>query len=678
MTKAAACLAFAMSSLRAQTCPDRGFDFFETEHYRTGRVIITSFWLLRNSASRLGNLSELESKPYNNAERIKAERRLRQSLIEAPAAFDSRVGGTLVLPRPVHCREENGQKELDIEFLVFTTKIPFGLLPTFEHHEQEVKDPGSSLAFAPEPSELRVIPQLNYDASQGFLSGGQLMSRLPLGTLLTIEGQASGRAMATSGTLSGAVDRETGWMRRLMWRGSYAYSDRPSDNLRLKSSRGSGQISLTTAEIATIGVVRAATMFEGGNQSTGYQGTLPANLLANSRYADWRSYVGFTHRWTHQALTASFGVLLGKTGHAGAFDYHKLITDIAYDNQFRFAGTRSYLETRFTAGSLGGNGAIPISERFFGGNTVTPFAPGDDWLIHATPVLRGIPSNRLNRNTEAGVPGGTSFASLNLTLAIPVFSIPLIPDEASKDPELRGKVNEMLDNGVLFLELLNEADDPAQKDLFENHRQSFIDTTAAMLDRVDALGSMIPESLMIQYETCDEKMGDLAAQAEDIRASTPWRNFIKDDPSESNIPTVIRACLADLNSVLKDSELSRLGDALKEQQRVITTGVNNIDVSAAERKAEQSMDFPKQVIRTAFDEMKVFSVAPLATFDIARIGPAVPGQRAVRYSPGGGVRFIVASSVSFDIGYAWNLQPRPWEGRGALFFGIRFLSLFGR
>lgn len=630
-------------------------------------------------ALSLGTLSVLEGKPYIDAARINVQTKLRQALIKAPAAFDSIVGGTIVVPRPVHCRENQGQKEFDVEFLVFTTKIPFSVLPTLEHQGQEASDPSQALALAPVPGILRIIPQFNYDASQGFLSGGRLAARLPHGTALTLEGQGSSEALSASTTVSGLIERDKGWVRRIDWRGAYAYANRPSDSLRLKSSRGIGQLTLTTATLPRFnGALRVGTMVDGGSQSTGYVGQLPENVVAGSLYADWRSYVGFTFRRPHHSFSASFGVLLGRTGMANTFDYHKVIEDVAYETQFRLLGSRSFLESRFTAGKLGGSGPIPISERIFGGNAAIPFIPGDDWTLLANPVVRGIPANRFNRNTVGGIPGGTSFVGMNLTLAIPVYSIPLIPDEASKDAEIREKVNNLLDSGVEILDVLNETADPAQQDLFQHHRQSFIEASSAMQNRVAALESSIPESLKGKYQTCNEKIGDLEAQAEDISRSTPWRNFIKDDPEESTIPTVLHACLDDLNSSLKDVEIDRLGKTLKEQQKVITEKVDQIDSTGARTKAEQSMKFPREVIRATFDELKVVSVAPLATFDMARIGPNLPSVRAVRYSPGGGIRFIVASSVSFDLGYAWNLQPRPWEGRGALFFGIRFLNLFGK
>ncbi len=42
------------------------------------------------------------------------------------------------------------------------------------------------------------------------------------------------------------------------------------------------------------------------------------------------------------------------------------------------------------------------------------------------------------------------------------------------------------------------------------------------------------------------------------------------------------------------------------------------------------------------------------------------------------MRITLASSVSLELGYAWNLRPQEWEGRGALFVALRLIDLFGK
>jgi hypothetical protein len=75
--------------------------------------------------------------------------------------------------------------------------------------------------------------------------------------------------------------------------------------------------------------------------------------------------------------------------------------------------------------------------------------------------------------------------------------------------------------------------------------------------------------------------------------------------------------------------------------------------------------------------MTLVSIAPIVTFDAARIGDS-RSPSSSRYSVGGGVRLTVASSVSFEVGYARNLKPLSGEGSGALFFATRFIDVFGK
>jgi hypothetical protein len=227
------------------------------------------------------------------------------------------------------------------------------------------------------------------------------------------------------------------------------------------------------------------------------------------------------------------------------------------------------------------------------------------------------------------------------------------------------------------LRTLNEIDDPAQKELFETRKTPLETTTAAMEARVTELESSVPERLQPAYEACVEKIGDLAAAASDIRSSTPWRTFINDDPEESGIPVVIQRCLVDVNETLRDRELNRLGSELGDHATVIAAQLAKVDVDRARREAEETMAFPRTVIHKAFDEMTLVSLAPMITFDAARLGDS-QNRTSTRYSLGGGIRLTIASSVSFEVGYARNLKPQSGEGSGALFFATRFIDIFGK
>lgn len=672
-----------MLAAGAEPCPDRGFDFFEQQGYNTRKVFVSGFWLLQRSLLPQNSvLLGMEGQPFKAATLQSGHQELRDAIQNAPSAFDSPVGITVAGVRPVNCTDTGSVKTLDIEFLVFTTKAPFASIHTLEHANQEKEHPAEALALAPARTGIRVTPRLGYDASENVVAGGRLDARMPWqGIVFSLDGQGSTESLVAGGEFSGSREADEGWLRQLTWRGLFHYANLPADVLHLNSSRALGQISMVTAPVGPLGIVfRFGTLFEGGHEQTGLApAAVASGSVADSPFANWRSYAGFTFRTGRHSVAASYGFLLGRTGSGGLVDYRKHIADAVYSGRFLVAPHRPLeLDTRFTAGFLEHPGPTPVAERFFGGNVETPFMPGSAWVIRANPVLRGIPAYRLNRTAAGQMPGGDQFAVVNLTVAIPVFGIPIIPAEASQDPEIREKVQGFAGDGADFLVPIFELDDPAQKELFDTRRESFAKTTSDMAARIDALKDSIPPALQTIYDTCAEKIGDLAADTSDIRKTTPWRNFLKDDPDERGIPVIVQLCLVDLNGPLKDPDLARLGDELKAHQKVIAEQVAKIDTGRARQQAKETMAFPAEVLKTVFDEMDMVSVSPVAIFDAGKIGPALPGQRAGRYSVGGGVRLTFASSVAFQMGYAWNLHPQPWEGRGALFMGIRFIDLFGK
>lgn len=669
----------------AEPCPDRGFEFFEREGYRTRDVRVTGFWLLRRATlGRDSMLARLSGKPFTASGVLEGKRMLREQMIAAPALFDSPVGVTVVGARVVNCGvSENNVKELDIEYPLFTTKVPLSAIRTPERTSLEREHPAEALALSPIKTRFRITPGFGYDASRNLLAGGRLELRSPVssGLRLTVEGQGSNKAAAGSASLSGTLEPERGWLQQLVWRGLFAYAELPSDRLSLDSYRALGQLSLLTAPLGRRGaVIRFGSLFEGGHQRTGMPASsLPAGLLAGSRFANWRSYAGVSARTGRTSVAASYGLLLGRTGSGRLVDYRKQVVDVWYESRLLVAPQRPLsLEARFTAGMLARLGPTPVSERFFGGNVETPFIPGSEWAIRANPVLRGIPAYRLNRTSPRQAPGADQFAVLNLTVAVPVFGVPVIPKEAANDPEIRERITGFVTEGADALVPIYELDDPAQKNLFETVREGFAQTTAAMEARVGALESSTPDALKSAHAACAEKIGDLASDAENITRTTPWRIFLDPDPEERGIPVIVERCLVDLNAALMDAELKRLGEDLKGHERAIAEGVGKIDREQARRLAEETMAFPARVVQTVFDEMTVFSLSPLVLFDAGRIGPETAGWSSTRYSAGGGVRLTLASSVSFEAGYAWNLRPREWEGRGALFLRLRFLDLFGK
>lgn len=88
------------------------------------------------------------------------------------------------------------------------------------------------------------------------------------------------------------------------------------------------------------------------------------------------------------------------------------------------------------------------------------------------------------------------------------------------------------------------------------------------------------------------------------------------------------------------------------------------------------MAFVHRTLETLIKEVNIYSISPVAVFDVAHIGPATGGLGGTRYGPGGGIRFWLVSTFNFTLGYAWNPQHRPGEGPGAIFFSLETRDLF--
>ena len=103
---------------------------------------------------------------------------------------------------------------------------------------------------------------------------------------------------------------------------------------------------------------------------------------------------------------------------------------------------------------------------------------------------------------------------------------------------------------------------------------------------------------------------------------------------------------------------------------------NKIDQNAAAKKAAADMAFTRRTLNTLFNDVNIYSLSPVFVFDVARIGPASGQIGGVRYGPGGGLRFELATVAHFTLGYAWNVRRGPDEGRGNVFFSIGIRDLF--
>jgi len=115
--------------------------------------------------------------------------------------------------------------------------------------------------------------------------------------------------------------------------------------------------------------------------------------------------------------------------------------------------------------------------------------------------------------------------------------------------------------------------------------------------------------------------------------------------------------------------LSSLG---KEARQVF----NKIPLNSIEQQADRDIAHAARSLDVIFREINLIEIAPVVTFDAARIGPAVtPGFGKTHYGVGAGVRFSLVT-LDFTAGYSFNLNRQPAEPRGAVILSMTISDLF--
>lgn len=630
----------------------------------------------------------------------------------------SRVAIRLAAPRLANCDEN--QRTLEAVYSVYHLGLPDFLSGTFEQPPEEqnaraVTDTAATRRLA----NYFPQPYLGYNRSRGGFGGTKLTINQPgyLFEKLTLEGSGSAASLVTNAELQGARTFQKSALRYAEWRVGHRYSDVPSQALRLKESATAAQFSAATRTFGTADfLLRFGASIEGGHQQTDMPAASmqPADL-ARTGYAAGKAFVGSTLRtdWKLREqplelrLKASYGLQVGNTGEGRRVDYVKQLFDSAATLRYRVRDHRPIsLETQFTAGTLKTLGRVPVTERFFGGNVEQNFIVGDNWLLRSQPFIRSFPQNRLLQAGPANRVGGDQFFSLNLTLAATVWGMPLVPAEILGD-ELDQQVSFQLGTAESALENTYLADLPefrqfaGQVTPLATPLQQVRDDLADLERAALALGEQPPgPAVRAQIEACRNELdladisvkaiSDKLAQAKlstgDFRillvgaGSRPARitrvtNALQALTSVPALPAtgdlaekiaalqVKRANLEDTRKRLGESFTAQFGSPAAPA------------VLAAKAYAQRTMRYPNRVLNELLHEANLIGVSPVLIFDATRLSQNGLPAAVTRYGLGTGLRLSI---VSFDVtlGYAWNLQPKPWEGRGALVFAMALSNLF--
>lgn len=585
--------------------------------------------------------------------------------------------------------ENCSDQKLNLVYRVYSTRIKPELSAAPESRETEKQSPqtvaGQTDADIPASRPVYFIPTGGYDSTNKLFGGGRLeITPNPNRTLpfksVIVQGQGSSKLKTISAGLFGSTDPSASWLAHAEWLLDYGSYSLPTDEGQLKGGQLSAQFAGITREFQNF-TFRFGGLLEGGNrQSTIRSVPLAPGTVANAGFGTLKLYAGLDSRLPHNVFSASYGLELGSIGPAARVDWRKHIGDLRHEFWYSLGDHHILdLESRFTVGRIQVPGRIPLSERFFGGNNEEFFIPGDSWQIRENPVIRAIPGSRFYRTANGA--GGDRFFSYNLTAAYAVWRKPLVPTDLTNDPAFTSELQGAINTVTSTLQNYYASKDPNYLGVVAQlpDVQSKLDN---LKTKVTASQTAHPGEFTAEFKACLKAVNGALRRVKsaiDPQGSDQYglvESLLSDDPDEIQLTKVTQACARDLNTTLGDSTITTASAEL-ENLRARTTGeFGKIDQKKAASKANADMVFTRRTLNTLFKEVNIYSVSPVFVLDVAKIGPERAGLGGLRYGPGAGIRLEFATLAHFTVGYAWNINQRPGEGSGTMFFSIGVRDLF--
>jgi len=660
---------------------------FETDKYRIVHTTVDDpfkflYWIGRKSKSIEAQLAaKLDNQPFTyklvDADGLALIENARFAP-DADAGFSVRIE----LVSVQNC--DPSAKTLDVIYRIYSTVPPKFLGGATESQDTAEKSPQTTTGLTQTGNPFHFNPTGGYDRSDGVFGGGRIEIKPQLGEFhlfdtFSAEGQGSYSMQSLSAALSGSANL-LGWLRHTDWRINYLNYSAPAGATRLKQGSLSGQIDGETRPFwkSTL-VARFGGLLQGGNmQSNVPAGLLPPQTVPNAGYGSLKGYLGLSSRTSHNVFSVSYGLELGSVGPSAQIDWRKHIGDVVDEFWIPLGDHKPLeVESRFTSGGIQVPHSIPLPARFFGGNGEQYFVPGDSWQISDVPVIRAIPANRFYLTGEGA--GADRFTSINLTFAYPVKSKPIMPKDLSTDPELNKVLHAQIVTATSVEQNYYSWKDP--------HFSVALSKLPNLKQLLNALQSAVntaqaahPGQLQDQFADCTTNIGTAAfdvSSALATKGSTQYGDLSALLPVDSDdLKSVQDACVGEVNQQLNDPGIQSAAAAVDAARTSLMTEFNAIDQKSAAQKAASDIAFVDRTLNTLFKDLNIFSVSPVAVFDTAWIGPAKGALGGNRIGPGGGIRLELASYVNFTLGYAWNVNRQPGEGKGALFFSIGIRDLF--
>jgi hypothetical protein len=526
-------------------------------------------------------------------------------------------------------------RTLDVRYIVYTTIVPPVAGGWFEARAEESERPATAGANLGSAGRLLAVPLFGYNQTRGGYGGLRLRTEA-----VELNSVASGNS------LTGALALAEG-----PWRFTAGYRDVPAGETKLVQS------TLAAGYFGSFRALRYGARLEGG-----YQQATPYFGLKTMANVSGRSGAG--------AWTGSYGLELGNTFSSRAVKFAKQVVDLGYtasfvplpktpDDRPRFIGTPHHpltLEARAGAGIIQASGPVPLSERFFGGNQKLPFVEGAPWDVRGQPFIRSIPENRM------GGLGGTRFYAFNLTLAKAVYARPLLPRELGT-PEFVSNLDFAVNTAKGALSDAYLAKDPGLL-----AARNALPAIQEVLDELKQELESLPPGPAVS------DLGRASRTVASIRAGSALAGALA-----ARVLPKLEADLADQAQVLAAPAAARIGElrqrlsaARQAMSASLSKAARDAARSRADQRAAREFSAAESVLGTVLYELNVYSIAPVAIFDAARLWPS---GTPVQYAAGGGLRLSLVN-VNFIIGYAINPRPAMGQGRGTVFSQLDVSNLF--
>ena len=642
----------------------------------------------RRAADQIAAL--IKDKPFNYSDAAGKALDIIENENFLPDTSEARVKLRLEFVTVANCTAGN----VDLIYRIYSTQIMPVLSARPEERVKERETPqdpaGQATVLAKDASPFHLTPTAGYDSTNLLFGGGRFeftprsFGKLPFRSAI-IKGEASPRMHNVSGALEGAFDSEVesgGWLAHAEWLLNFSHYSLPTGAGDIRGGHLTAHFAGITKPMFNGNVsLRFGASVEGGNRQTEPGSLILAlDTVANAGFGTMKLYGALDSRFANHIFSASYGLELGSVGPAARVDWHKHILDARH--QFWYSLGNHHLldvESRFTLGRLEVPGTIPLPERFFGGRNEEFLIASDTWQIRANPVIRAIPGSKFFQTVEGA--GATKFFSYNLTAAYGIWRKTLVPEEITNDDDFKSELEGAITTVTSTLQNYYSSKD--------SHYTNVVSQLPAAQTALQELKNSVatvqtshPDQFADQFKACTRAVSGALRRINSAitpQGADPYgliASVLSDDPDEIQLLKVNQACETELNASLRDASISAATSRVETLRKAMLAEFNQIDEDRAQKQATADMAFTRRTLNTLFNDVNIYSISPVFVFDVARIGPRDGAFGGTRYGPGAGIRFELATTAHFTLGYAWNVKQGPGEGRGNIFFAIGVRDLF--